>query len=98
MCQLGGNALGSFFLIFLGLHAWHMEVPRLGVKSKLQLLAYTTVTEIRDLSCACDLTSAQLPLSHPGNSCSWFMNVVLQPSRKTVALESKEVESGKTMA
>ena len=23
---------------------WHMEVPRLGVESKLELLAYTTAT------------------------------------------------------
>ena len=29
-----------FFFVFLGLHAWHMEVPMLGVKSELQLLAY----------------------------------------------------------
>ena len=26
------------FLVFLGLYLWHMEVPRLGVKSELQLL------------------------------------------------------------
>ena len=30
-----------------------MEGPRLGVKSELQLLAYTTATP--DLSCVCDL-------------------------------------------
>ena len=34
---------------------WHMEVPRLGVKSKLQLLACTTATAVWDLSCICDL-------------------------------------------
>ena len=28
-----------FFFVFLGLHPWHMEVPRLGVKSELQLSA-----------------------------------------------------------
>ena len=30
-----------FFLggVFLGLHPWHMEVPRLGLKLELQLLA-----------------------------------------------------------
>ena len=34
----------SFFLFFsfLGPHPWHMEVPRLGGKSELQLPAYTT--------------------------------------------------------
>ena len=30
------------FFVFLGLPLWHMEVPRLGVKSEVQLLAYTT--------------------------------------------------------
>jgi len=33
-----------FFPCFLGLHPRHMEVPRLGVKLELQLLAYTTAT------------------------------------------------------
>ena len=37
--------VGFFFvflflsLVFLGWHLWHMEVPRLGVESELQLLA-----------------------------------------------------------
>ena len=30
--------------VFLGLHPWHIEVPRLGVSSELQLPAYTTAT------------------------------------------------------
>ena len=33
-----------FFFVFLRLYLWHMEVPRLGVTSELQLLAYTTAT------------------------------------------------------
>ena len=32
------------YLVLLGPHMWHMEVPRLGVKSELQLLTYTTAT------------------------------------------------------
>ena len=32
------------FFLFLGLHPWHMEVPRLGVKLELWLPAYTTAT------------------------------------------------------
>ena len=34
-----------------------MEVPRLGVKLELQLLAYgtATATAMQDLSCVCDL-------------------------------------------
>ena len=30
-----------FFLGFLGSHSWYVEVPRPGVESELQLLAYT---------------------------------------------------------
>ena len=33
-----------FCFCFLGLHPQHMEVPRLGVESELQLLAYATAT------------------------------------------------------
>ena len=42
---------------FLWLHLWHMEVPRLGVKSELQLPAYTTATAMAtpELSHICDL-------------------------------------------
>ena len=55
------NTLGSlprFFVcvcvcFFLGLYLQHIEVPRLGVQSKLQLPA--TVTAISDLSLVCDL-------------------------------------------
>ena len=32
-----------------------MEIPRLGVESELQLLAYTTATAMRDPSHVCDL-------------------------------------------
>ena len=57
---LGGGGWGpetqkevGFFFVFLGQHLQHMEVPRLGVKSELQLLAYTTATQ--DPSHFCDL-------------------------------------------
>ena len=43
------------FFFFLGLHLQHMDVPRLGVKLELQLLACTTATEMQDLSHICDL-------------------------------------------
>ena len=42
-------------LFFLGLHPRHMEVPRLGVKSELQLPAYTTATATQDASLFCNL-------------------------------------------
>ena len=45
--------LSLFF--FLRLHLRHMEVPRLGVTSELQLLAYATATATPDLSSFCEL-------------------------------------------
>ena len=43
-----------FSLSLLGLHPWHMKSPRLGVKSKLKLPAYTRATP-PDLSHVCNL-------------------------------------------
>ena len=40
-----GLSLNRLFLFpFLGLHLWHMEVPRLGVELELQQPAYATAT------------------------------------------------------
>ena len=44
-----------FSFVFLGLYLQHMEVPRLGVESELQLLAYTTATATQDPTRICDL-------------------------------------------
>ena len=44
-----------FFFVFLGLHMCHMEVPRVGVESELQLPAYTTATATPDLNYVFDL-------------------------------------------
>ena len=44
--------------LFLGPHQQHMEVPRLGVESELQLQAYTTATETQDLSPSATYTTA----------------------------------------
>ena len=67
---LAGNALPSLifpepfshvhffffsFLVFLGLHSQHVEVPRLGVASKLPLLPFATAIATRDPSRTCDL-------------------------------------------
>ena len=41
--------------VFLGLHLLHMEVPRLGLESELQLLANATATANQNLSHICDL-------------------------------------------
>ena len=46
-----------------------MEVPRLGIKSELQLLAYTTATATPDPSCVCHLhrSSGQHQIPDPLN-------------------------------
>ena len=43
------------FLVFLGPYLRHMEVPRLGVRSELLLLAYARATATPDLGRICDL-------------------------------------------
>ena len=56
------------FFFFLGLHLWHMEVPRLRVKSELQLPAYSTATATPDLpSRVCNLhnSSRQRQILNP---------------------------------
>ena len=76
-----------FFLVFLGLHPKkRMEVPRLGVKSELQLLAYTPARAILDLNHVCDLPRSvwqcrilNLPSKARDRTCflmdtSWILN------------------------
>ena len=71
---------------FLGLHSWHMEVPRSGVESELQLPAYPTATATRDPSQVCDLPHSsrqcQIPTywARPGiePASSWIMSGSLQ--------------------
>ena len=50
----------------LGLKPQHMEIPRLGVESELQLLACATATAMEDLSHVCDLR-------HSSRQC-WILN------------------------
>ena len=45
---------------FSGPHLLHMEVPRLGVESELQLPAYTTATAMQDPSSICNLHHTSL--------------------------------------
>ena len=53
-------AFARFLFCFLGPHPRHMEVPRLGVKLKLQMLAYVTATAMSDQSHICDLHHSSL--------------------------------------
>ena len=54
-----------FWFFFLGLHQWPMQVPRPGVESELQLLAYATTKP--DLSHICHLphSSRQCQILNP---------------------------------
>ena len=56
-----------FFFSFLGPHSRHVEVPRLGIESELQLLTHTTATAMWDLSHIWDLyhSSQQHPILKP---------------------------------
>ena len=49
-----------FVYLFLGPHLQHMEVPRLGVKSKLQLLACTTAMQDPTCSATCTTTHVNI--------------------------------------
>ena len=62
-----------FCFSFLGMHPRHMEVPRLGVESELQLPAYTTATATQDPSHACDL-----------HHSSWQCRTLNPPSEATL--------------
>ena len=46
--------LAFFLSCFLGPQVQHVKVPRLGVESKLKLLAWATATAMPDPSCICD--------------------------------------------
>ena len=66
--KFGGN--GDLFFFFFGLHPRHMEVPRLGVKSELQLPAYPRATAQPDLSRICH--------PHPSSQQLWILNPLSQ--------------------
>ena len=55
-----------------------MEVLRLGVKSELQLLAYTTVTATQDPSHICDL--------HHSSQQHWILNPLSKARDQTCIL------------
>ena len=56
-----------FFFVVLGLQPQRMEVPRVGIKLELQLLAYAKATKTPDLSRVCDLhhSSQQCQILNP---------------------------------
>ena len=62
-----------FFFWFLGLHLRHMEVPRLGIESELQLPASTTATP--DPSSVCSL--------HHSSQQRWILNPLSEARDRT---------------
>ena len=64
-----------FIYLFLEQHPQHMEVPRLGVESELQLPAYTTDTAMWDLSFVCAL--------HQSSRQCWILNSLSEARGRT---------------
>ena len=64
-----------FSLFFLGPHPRHTEVPRLGVKSKLQLPAYTAAIATWDPSRVCNL--------HHSSWQHWICNLLSEARDQT---------------
>ena len=60
-----------------------MEVPRLGVQSEQQLMAYTTATTMRDLSHVCDLhhSSRQCQILKPLREARDLAHNLMVPSQ-----------------
>ena len=80
-CRKLGHFLGVlffFFFFFKWLHPWHMEVPRIGVKSEPQLLAYTPATAMPDPSHKCDL--------HLGSQQHGILNILSEARDRTCIL------------
>ena len=59
-----------FIFVSLGPHPQHMEVPRLGAKSELQLLAYAPATATPDLSHVCN--------PHHSSWQRWILNLLIE--------------------
>ena len=72
-----------FFFVFLELYLWHIKVPRLRVKSELQLLAYTTATAKQDLSHVCHVhhSSQQWQILNPLSKARDQTHVLIDTSQ-----------------
>ena len=71
-----------FFFLF-GLPLQHMEIPRLGVESELQLPAYTTATATPAMSRVCNLhrSSGQHQILNPLSKAKDQTLILMDPSR-----------------
>ena len=82
-CATMGTPSNPLFIIFfLGPHPRQMEVPRIGVKSELQLLAYAATTAIPVPSLVCDLqhSSWQHQILNPLSGAREWTRVLLDTS------------------
>ena len=71
-------------LFFKGCTWGIMEVPRLGVKSELQLLAYTTATAMWDPRCICNL--------HRSSWQHWILNSLCEARDRThILMDTNQV-------
>ena len=84
MSELGKSYSLYLFIYFclLGPHLQYMEVPRLGVKSELQLPAHTTATAAWDPSRVCDLhhSSRQRQILNPLSEARDWTRVLIDTS------------------
>ena len=71
-----------FAFCFLGLHLQHMDLPRLGVESELQLLISTATTK-QDLSRICNLHHSSRPccILNPLNEARDWTHNLMGPSQ-----------------
>ena len=73
------HSLLFFCLVcFLGPHPQHMEIPRQGVQSELQLMDYSTATATQDPSHLCNL-------HHSSQQC-WILNPLSKTRDQTFIL------------
>ena len=70
-----------FFFNFFGfseLPLWHMDIPRLGAESQLQLPAHGTATAMPNLSLVCNI--------HYGSWQCWILNPLREARDQTCTL------------
>ena len=81
VCMISFKELAIFFF-FLGPCLWYMKVPRLGVETELQMLAYTTATATLDPSHICDLhhSSRQHRVLNPLSEARDQTLILMDPS------------------
>ena len=76
--------LRSHFFFFLGLHLCHIEFPRLGARSELQLLAYATAMAMPDPSHLCDLC-------HSGGNTKSFNLLSKARDRTLILMDTSQI-------